>query len=134
MINRHLALLAGLIVSSISFAEHHKEPQTLSPVASEGQVIVVYEVPCSNMEAGLATLKALIAYEAESSPIAYSSSPVMFREGVMGAVDLHRSASSMEKAIAWQEGDAQWKALQATSLKTCNVSIDDLTSTMMVAQ
>ena len=134
MINRHLALLAGLIVSSISFAEHHKEPQTLSPAASEGQVIVVYEVPCSNMEAGLATLKALIAYEAESSPIAYSSSPVMFREGVMGAVDLHRSASSMEKAIAWQEGDAQWKALQATSLETCNVSIDDLTATMMVAQ
>ena len=134
MINRHLALLAGLIVSSISFAEHHKEPQTLSPVASEGQVIVVYEVPCSNMEAGLATLKTLIAYEAESSPIAYSSSPVMFREGVMGAVDLHLSASSMEKAIAWQEGDAQWKALQATSLETCNVSIDELTATMMVAQ
>tara|TARA_B110000858_G_scaffold50965_1_gene59008 strand:+ start:297 stop:557 length:261 start_codon:yes stop_codon:yes gene_type:complete len=86
------------------------------------------------MEAGLATLKALIAYEAQSSPIAYSSSPVMFREGVMGAVDLHRSASSMEKAIAWQEGDAQWKALQATSLETCNVSTDDLTATMMVAQ
>jgi hypothetical protein len=86
------------------------------------------------MEAGLATLKALIAYEAESSPIAYSSSPVMFREGVMGAVDLHRSVSSMEKAIAWQEGDAQWKALQPTSLETCNVSTDDLTATMMVAQ
>ena len=134
MINRHLALLAGLMFSSMSFADHHKEPQTLSPVASEGQVIVMYEVPCSNMDAGLATLEALIAYEAEASPIAYSSSPVMIREGVMGAVDLHLSASSMEKAIAWQEGDAKWKALQATSLETCNININDLTATTMVAQ
>ena len=134
MIIRHLALLAGLMVSSISFADHHKEPQALSPVASEGQVIVMYELSCSNMDAGLATLKALIAYEVEASPIAYSSSPVTIREGVIGAVDLHLSASSMEKAIAWQEGDAKWQALQATSLETCNINIDDLTATAMVAQ
>ena len=57
MINRYLALLTGLMVSSITVAEHHKENQMLAPVASEGQVIVMYEVPCSNMEAGLATLK-----------------------------------------------------------------------------
>ena len=119
MINRHLALLTGLMVSSISFADHHKEPQTLSPVASEGQVIVMYEVPCSNMDAGLATLEALIAYEAEASPIAYSSSPVMIREGVMGAVDLHLSVSSMEKAIAWQASDEKWKALHASSDVAC---------------
>jgi hypothetical protein len=134
MINRHLALLTGLMVSSISFADHHKEPQTPSPVASEGQVIVMYEVPCSNMDAGLATLKTLIAYEAEASPIAYSSSPVMIREGVMGAVDLHLSVSSMEKAIAWQASDEKWKALQATSLEACNINIDDITATTMVAQ
>ena len=134
MINRHLALLTGLMVSSISFAAHHKEPQTLSPVASEGQVIVMYEVPCSNMDAGLAALKTLIAYEAEASPITYSSSPVMIREGVMGAVDLHLSASSMEKAIAWQDGDAKWQALQATSFEICNINIDELTATAMVAQ
>ena len=134
MINRHLALLTGLMVSSISFAAHHKEPQTLSPVASEGQVIVMYEVPCSNMDAGLAALKTLIAYEAEASPITYSSSPVMIREGVMGAVDLHLSVSSMEKAIAWQASDEKWKALQATSLEACNINVDDITATTMVAQ
>ena len=134
MINRYLALLTGLMVSSITFAEHHKENQMLAPVASEGQVIVMYELSCSNMDAGLATLKALIAYEVEASPIAYSSSPVTIREGVIGAVDLHLSASSMEKAIAWQEGDAKWQALQATSLETCNINIDDLTATTMVAQ
>ena len=134
MINRHLALLAGLMISSISFADHHKELRTLSPIASEGQVIVVYEVPCSNMVAGLTTLKTLIAYEAEASPIAYSSSPVMVRDGVMGAVDLHPSASSMKKAIAWQEGDKKWKSLQAISLEACNVNIDELTATIMVAQ
>jgi hypothetical protein len=134
MINRHLALLAGLMISSISFADHHKELHTLSPIASEGQVIVVYEVPCSNMVAGLTTLKTLIAYEAEASPIAYSSSPVMVRDGVMGAVDLHPSASSMKKAIAWQEGDKKWKSLQAISLEACNVNIDELTATVMVAQ
>ena len=134
MINRYLALLTGLMVSSITFAEHHKENQMLAPVASEGQVIVMYEVPCSNMEAGLATLKTLIAYEAEASPIAYSSSPVMIRDGVMGAVDLHLSVSSMEKAIAWQESDTKWKSLQAISFEACNVNIDELTATMMVAQ
>jgi hypothetical protein len=40
----------------------------------------------------------------------------------------------MEKAVIWQEGDAKWKTLLATSLETCNVNINDLTATMMVAQ
>ena len=134
MINRYLALLTGLMVSNITFAEHHKENQMLAPVASEGQVIVMYEVPCSNMEAGLATLKTLIAYEAEASPIAYSSSPVIISSGVMGAVDLHLSEASMEKAIAWQESDAKWKDLQAKSIEACSINVEDIKATVLVAQ
>jgi hypothetical protein len=40
----------------------------------------------------------------------------------------------MKKAIAWQEGDKKWKSLQAISLEACNVNIDELTATVMVAQ
>jgi hypothetical protein len=40
----------------------------------------------------------------------------------------------MEKAVAWQEGNAKWKALQATSLKACDVNVDDIKVTVIAAQ
>jgi hypothetical protein len=65
MINRTLFLLAGLLVSGITFAGHHNKADTLVPITSTGQVIVVCAAPGANLEAGLAKIKDLIAYKAE---------------------------------------------------------------------
>ena len=134
MKNRYLILLSGLLVSSLTMAGHHEESKTIAPVASAGQVVVVYEVPCKNVATGLATLKDLIAYEVSTSPIAYSSSPAVIGENAIGAVDLHLSISSMEKAVAWQEGNEKWKALQAKSLMACDVNADDIKAIVLAVQ
>ena len=134
MTTRLLLLLSGLLISSLTIAGHHGESKTIAPVASAGQVVVVYEVPCKDVATGVATLKDLIAYEASASPIAYSSSPGTIGDGAIGAVDLHLSIASMEKAVAWQEGDKKWKALQAISLKACDSSVDGIKVTVMAAQ
>jgi hypothetical protein len=52
----------------------------------------------------------------------------------MGAVDLHLSEASMEKAIAWQESDAKWKDLQAKSIEACSINVEDIKATLLVAQ
>ena len=129
-----LVLLTGLLVSSITSAGHHEESHTMAPVASADQVVVVYEVPCKNVQAGLTTLKDLIAYEVGASPIAYSSSPGLIGDAAIGAVDLFSSASSMEKAVAWQDSDTQWKALQAKSLQACGVNVDEIKATFIFAK
>ena len=134
MINRTLVLLSGLLFSSVISAGHHEEAKTLAPVASAGQVVVVYELPCENVEAGLATLKGLIAYEVGASPIAYSSSPGIIGDAMLGAVDLHESISSMESALAWQESDAKWKAMQSKSMEACGVNVEDITATTILAK
>jgi hypothetical protein len=134
MINRFLVLLTGLMVSSMALSGHHKESEKLAPVASAGQVVVVYEVPCKNVVAGLASIKDLIAYEVKASPISYSSSPATIGEGVIGAVDLHLSVASMQNAVSWQESDAKWKAMQAKSLEACGVTADDIKATIILAE
>jgi hypothetical protein len=42
--------------------------------------------------------------------------------------------ASMEKAIAWQEGNEKWKTLQAKSLKACGVNVDDIKVTVVMAR
>jgi hypothetical protein len=134
MKNRFLTLLFGMLASSLTIAGHHEEPQVLAPMAQADQVIVLYEVPCSDVAIGIVTLKELIAHEVSASPIAYSSSPGLIGDNAIGAVDLHLSMASMEKAIAWQEGNEKWKTLQAKSLKACGVNVDDIKVTVVMAQ
>ena len=134
MINRFLILFSGILLSGLTIAVHHQQIETIAPVAFADQVIIVYEVPCKDVPTGLAALKELIAYEAASSPIAYSSSPGLIGEDAIGAVDLHLSALSMEKAVAWQESNKQWKAMQDKSLRACDVNVDDIKVTVITAQ
>ena len=46
-------------------------------------------------------IKKIIAYERANSPITYSSSPGVWSDGTIGAVDLHDSIEAMEKAFDW---------------------------------
>jgi hypothetical protein len=53
---------------------------------------------------------------------------------MIGAIDLHQSISSMESALAWQESDAKWKAMQSKSMEACGVNVEDITATTILAK
>ena len=58
--------------------------------------------PCADTDNGMALLKEMIAYERDASPYPYSASPAIHTDGALVSVDVHSSAESMEKAVAWQ--------------------------------
>ena len=122
------ALLTGLLVSGQSFAGHHDASETMVPIANAGQIVVVFEGPCTDSAQGLAILNELIAYEAVNSPIAYSSVAVSINESTVGAIDVHGSMAAMEEAFAWQEGDETWTAMQAKAFEACSTPLDQLTA------
>ena len=91
-----------LLMSSINiFAMHHASSEMLMPVAKPGQVIVIYkgECPSGKVDESIEIIKKTIAYEKVNSPISYSSSPGVWSDGTIGAVDLHNSIEAMEKAF-----------------------------------
>ena len=94
------------ILSGTTMAAHHDD---LQPVATPGQVIVTYrgECPSEAIDEAITLIKETIAYERKNSPILYSSSPGVWSDGRIGAVDLHESQEAMEKAFAWQVADAK---------------------------
>jgi hypothetical protein len=49
------------------------------------------------------------------------------------SVDVHSSAESMEKAVAWQEADAAWQAQFAKMEAACG-SADDLSVNVLTMQ
>ena len=54
-------------------------------------------------------------------------------DGALVSVDVHSSAESMEKAIAWQEADAAWQAQFAKMDAACG-SADDLSVNVLTMQ
>ena len=106
----------------------------MKPIASSGQVVVVYEVPCVNPHRGIATLKSVIQHEANASPIPYSSVATKLDDALVGAVDVHSSMAAMEQAFAWQENDDTWLALQAKALKACEAQLDQISISIHSAQ
>ena len=90
MTYKKLLMIAVMLMSNSAIAGHHEKAGNLMPAAMAGQVVVAYEVPCTNPAAGADSLKALIAYEASASPVAYSSVATTIGETKVGAVDVHR--------------------------------------------
>ena len=87
-----------LLMSSINiFAMHHASSEMLMPVAKPGQVIVIYkgECPSGKVDESIEIIKKTIAYEKVNSPISYSSSPGVWSDGTIGAVDLHDSIEAV---------------------------------------
>ena len=134
MTYRIIGLLTGLLAASQTLAGHHEASEAIKPIVSAGQVVVVYEVPCSNAAAGLAILKDLVAYEGGASPVSYSSTLTQSTDAVIGAIDLHKSMAAMEQAFAWQAGDETWTAMQAKALAICDVTLDQIGTKIYTAQ
>jgi len=131
---RTIGLVTGLLAASTALAGHHKASEAMKPIASSGQVVVVYEVPCVNPDQGVAGLKELIGYEAGKSPIAYTSVATKLGNRLIGAVDVHQSLAAMEQAFSWQESDETWLAIQAKALAACGADLDQISMSVHSTQ
>ena len=129
---RALALLA-LLLSATAVAGHHEKGEGPMLAAKPGQIVIVYYWPCADAETGMSELKEMIAYERDASPHPYSAAPAIHSDGALVSVDVHSSAESMEKAVAWQEADAAWQAQFAKMEAACG-SADDLSVNVLTMQ
>ena len=125
-----IAVALTCLVSTLANAAHH-EKEAIAPAATAGQVIVVYDWPCRDPEAAVVVLRKLIAYEADATPIPYSSVPVIHNAYNVGAVDVHASMESFEKAGAWQAGDAMWQEMIEEMAKVCASPVENLSVTVL---
>ena len=105
-----LALIV-LLMSATAAAGHHEMGEGPKLAAKSGQVVIVYYWPCADVDSGMSLLTEMIAYESDASPYPYSAAPAIHADGALVSVDVHSSAESMDKAVAWQEADATWQAL-----------------------
>ena len=127
-----LALMA-LLMSATAAAGHHKKGEGPMLAAKPGQVVIVYYWPCADADTGMSLIKEMIAYERDASPYPYSAAPAIHADGALVSVDVHSSAQSMEKAVAWQETDATWQAQFAKMEAACG-SADDLSVNVLSMQ
>ena len=127
-----LALMA-LLISATVVAGHHEKGEGPMLAAKPGQIMIVYYWPCADADTGLTLIKEMIAYERDASPHPYSAAPAIHADGALVSVDVHFSAESMEKAVAWQESDAEWQARFAEMAAACG-SADDLSVNILTMQ
>lgn len=130
-------LSVTLLLSSLySFSGHHEANETLMPVAKPGQIIVIYkgECPTGKINESIEIVKKTIAYERKNSPVSYSSSPGVWSDGTVGAVDLHDSIEAMNEAFEWQAGDKKWSALYDEVASTCGITVEDFTVVNLIAK
>ena len=125
--------LTALLLSATVAAGHHEKGEAPMLAARPGQIVIVYYWPCADTDSGMSLLKEMIAYERDASPHPYSAAPAIHSDGALVSVDVHSSAESMEKAVAWQEADATWQAQFAKMAAACG-SADDLSVNVLTMQ
>ena len=125
--------LMALLISATAVAGHHEKGEGPQLAAKPGQIVIVYHWPCADADKGMSLIKEMIAYERDASPYPYSAAPAIHADGALVSVDVHSSIESMEKAVAWQEADAEWQAQFAKMAAACG-SADDLTVNVLTMQ
>ena len=126
-------MLMTLLISATAVAGHHEKGEGPMLAAKPGQIVIVYYWPCADADEGMSVLKEMIAYERGASPHPYSAAPAIHSDGALVSVDVHSSAESMEKAVAWQEDDPAWQAQFANMEAACG-SADDLSVNVLTMQ
>ena len=114
-----------LAVSAVpTVAGHH---EALMPPAKEGQIVVIYQgaCPADAVDGAMAKIKETIAYERANSPVVYASSPGVWADGRIGAVDIHKSKEAMDRAFAWQAEDAIWSSSFDAIAASCGITVED---------
>ena len=118
-----IALLSAALAAP-AMARHH---ESLMPPAKAGQIVVTYKgaCPAEAVDGAVAKIRETIAYEQANSPVGYASSPGVWADGRIGAVDLHESKEAMDKAFAWQAADATWSASFDAIASSCGITVED---------
>ena len=131
-----LLSLSVILATSVFSMHHESNKDSLMPVAKPGQVIVTYRGQCpeSNVDKAIGIVKQTIAYERKNSPVSYSSSPGVWSDGTVGAVDLHDSLEAMEKAFAWQASDKKWSSLYDEVAAACGIKVEDFEVLNLIAR
>ena len=127
----------SVVLSTSIFSMHHESSESsLMPVAKPGQVIVTYRGFCpeKNIDTAINIVKQTIAYERKNSPVSYSSSPGVWSDGTIGAVDLHDSVEAMNKAFAWQSADKKWSSLYDQVAAACGITVEDFEVLNLIAR
>jgi len=127
----------SVVLSTSIFSMHHESSESsLMPVAKPGQVIVTYRGFCpeKNIDKAINIVKQTIAYERKNSPVSYSSSPGVWSDGTIGAVDLHDSVEAMNKAFAWQSADKKWSSLYDQVAEACGITVEDFEVLNLIAR
>ncbi len=127
----------SVVLSTSIFSMHHESSKSsLMPVAKPGQVIVTYRGSCpeENIDKAINIVKQTIAYERKNSPVSYSSSPGVWSDGTIGAVDLHDSVEAMNKAFAWQSADKKWSSLYDQVAAACGITVEDFEVLNLIAR
>ena len=119
-----LITLLSAILAAPAMAGHH---ESLMPPAKAGQIVVTYKgaCPAEAVDGAVAKIRGTIAYERANSPVVYASSPGVWADGRIGAVDLHASKEAMDKAFAWQAADATWTASFNAIAASCGITVED---------
>jgi len=129
-----LALLTAATFTAVpAIAGHH---EGLQPPAKPGQVVVTYQGTCPNeaIDTTLEKIKSIIAYERANSPVLYASSPGVWADGKIGAVDIHESPEAMEKAFAWQASDKAWSDGYEAIAASCGITVEDFVVSVFTAR
>ena len=118
-----ITLLSAILAAPV-MARHH---ESLMPPAKAGQIVVTYKgaCPAEAVDGAVAKIRETIAYEQANSPVGYASSPGVWADGRIGAVDLHESKEAMDKAFAWQAADATWSASFDAIAASCGITVED---------
>jgi hypothetical protein len=118
-----IALLSAALAAP-AMAGHH---ESLMPPAKAGQIVVTYKgaCPAEAVDGAVAKIRETIAYEQANSPVGYASSPGVWADGRIGAVDLHESKEAMDKAFAWQAADATWSTSFDAIASSCGITVED---------
>ena len=128
-----LLVFIAIFFADETTADHHKN---LQPVAKPGQVIATYRGDCPSeaVDGVIEQIKTIISYERKNSPVLYSSSPGIWADGKVGAVDLHDSKESMEEAFAWQASDETWSSSYAKIAASCETTVEEFEVVMLIAR
>ena len=127
-----LALFISLAGPQAGWAE---QKSAVAPPAQAGEIMVIYRglCPAEAQASALENIKKVIAYERIHSPVAYSSSPGIWADGHVRAVDLHRSQEALEEAFRWQSEDEIWSAGYDAVAESCGLRVEDFDMYILTA-
>ena len=126
-------LTVSTIATPIALAGHH---EGIQPPAETGQVVVTYRGTCPSeaVDSTLEKIQNIIAYERTNSPVLFASSPGVWADGKIGAVDIHKSQQAMEDAFAWQSSDKAWSDGYADIAANCGITVEEFEVSVFTAR